>query len=482
MPRQVIMYELNEVPWPIIDLYTRVRPASALARALPQASCLTTICDDPEPLQPWRTWPALHSSMYTRDHNSYDLGQDPFTFRGEPIWDVASDAGRVVGIFGPMQSWPPRTFANGGFYIPDTFARSAATDPPTLERFQAFNLTMTRENTFSPSRDLSLRSLAAVGVDLLRLGLSARSLATISHHIFEEFRDDRHQAARSAMQALPSFDLYWRLHRQHSPDLSIFFTNHVAGMMHRYWGDGFPGYNSSSEYKSDPVYATFLVKAMDIFDRQLAAILKWAASRPNTIVLVTSSMGQGAISKESVNDTFVLDDAGRLSEALGFDAEVGSAMYPRTSYHFDSQGEAAAAVEVLGSVQSSVGDPLFQGLRVIGRSLSLAIDQTAWSRAHSRRISWAARDHLRTNGDVTNLGISVRTRTGGGNTAYHTPEGVFISIGAGVFPDNSRSPLSLLNVAPSVLKMLEVEIPHSYKGEVAATLNRNGRDQTERRT
>src|SRR5690348_18359172 len=88
--RDVILYELNEVPWSIVDYYVERRPGSNLAALLDGGQSLTTRhSDDPklQGLQPWRTWPSLHNSTY--DHNSFDLGQDPATFRGEPIWDVA---------------------------------------------------------------------------------------------------------------------------------------------------------------------------------------------------------------------------------------------------------------------------------------------------------------------------------------------------------------------------------------------------------
>ena len=146
MRRDVLVYELNEVPWQIIDLYVRRRPQSTLASVVQQAQCLVTVDDDPELLSPWRTWPTFHTGLYTKDHNSWALGQDPETFRGEPIWDVAERAGLRVGTFGVPQSWPPRQFANDGFCIPDTFARDPQTRPASLSRFQEFNLSMTAEN------------------------------------------------------------------------------------------------------------------------------------------------------------------------------------------------------------------------------------------------------------------------------------------------------------------------------------------------
>ncbi len=53
--RSVILYELNEVPWGIVDLYTQQRPKSNLASLLATGQALTTIDGDPAALSPWRT-------------------------------------------------------------------------------------------------------------------------------------------------------------------------------------------------------------------------------------------------------------------------------------------------------------------------------------------------------------------------------------------------------------------------------------------
>jgi hypothetical protein len=73
--RSVVVYELNEVPWSIVDLYRQHRSGSNLASLLSTGQALTTIDEDPAALSPWRTWPTLHKSMCTEEHNSYDLGQ-----------------------------------------------------------------------------------------------------------------------------------------------------------------------------------------------------------------------------------------------------------------------------------------------------------------------------------------------------------------------------------------------------------------------
>jgi len=471
--RDVILYELNEVPWSIVDYYVQRRPESNFAVLLEGGQSLTTRHrDEPElgGLQPWRTWPSLHSSTYA--HNSVDLGQDPATFRGDPLWAVAERAGLSVGLFGPLQSWPARRFRHGGFYVPDTFSRDSMTYPGSLRRFQAFNLAMTGLNGFSSDAALNPRALWGTGVDLLRRGLTVRSAGTLAAHLVREVRDARYKQLRAAMQVLPSFDLYWRLHRTHEPRLSIFFTNHVASMMHRFWGDAVPGYTDEHDYVADGVYGGFILAALDFTDHQLGRIRTFLASHPDSMLVLAASMGQGPVDPRfSDVGLFVLEDHRRLVARLGLaGAELGLTMYPHLSLVFADEAAARAAIAPLESVVVEGVGRLFGRFRVQGRTVAFGIVTVIDDPRAQRESVMAAR--FRPAGaerDVTarpaDLGVMVRSRVGGDNTAYHIPEGMLLAYGAGVARDPSRKEVDILDVAPSLLaNALDVEPAATMQG------------------
>ena len=468
-PRRVVIYELNEVPWRVVDLYVADRPRSHLARLLDDGLSLTTQNHDPAPLQPWRTWPTFHTSTYTAEHNSFELGQDPATFRGPSIWDAAEAAGLAVGLFGPLQSWPARPFAHGGFFVPDTFSRTADTFPAELRRFQQFNITMTRENTFSSVADPDPREMLATGVDLLRRGLTPGSLAALAGQLVRERRDPRYRGRRSMMQVLPSFDLYWRLHLQHRPHLSVFFTNHVAGMMHRYWGDWVPDYAGAEDYRPDPVFAEFVPTAMEVADRQLGRIRSYVDSHQDTIVVVAGSMGQGPIPYRHLDRTFVLEAPARLLDQLGLGtAEAGLAMYPRISLAFGSHDEARSSVDVLESLEGEGCGPMFRDFTVNGRTVSFEINFDRPDARDDEKLVFVHRDGVRVTLEPADVGIAVRRRTGGGNTAYHIAEGILLAYGTGITADPARVTVDILDVAPSLLvNVLHVEPPASMRGNAS---------------
>jgi len=409
----------------------------------------------------------LHASLYTDGHKSLDLGQDPNSFRGEPLWTTASDAGLRVGLFGPMQSWPPLSFPAGGFHVPDTFSRTSATNPPSLRRFQEFNLSMTQDNVFTSQARIKPVDTARAGIDMLMKGLSTSSVVRLSTHLLNERRDPRYRACRAMMQVLPSFDLYWRLQRQTSPHLSIFFTNHVAGTMHRYWGDGVPGYAEKFDYAVDSVFKTFIIEAMDLFDNQLRRMLRRASGRPNRMVLVASSMGQGPIPHYELGATYILSDAAQLMTTLGFErTEILMSMYPSAAILFETEEIANSAVAPLSSVQTDDG-PVLRDFRVAGRTVSFAVDCTrSIDSDHSQGVTYVpAMATAPVGAPLGSLGLAIERRLGGSNTAYHVPEGILICLRDGLEPNGSRQVVSILDVAPSILDWLGVEPSASMLGQ-----------------
>ena len=453
--KKIILYELNEVPWVVVDSFVASHPHSNLASLMARGQSLTTVLiNETAPLQPWRTWPSFHTSQLASDHNSIDLGQDPGTFHGATMWDAAETAGLTVGLFGPMQSWPARPLRTGGFWIPDTFARDEVCFPTSINRFQAFNLAATKENGFSPDTALRPGALARVGYDLVRRGMTAKTAWYLSRSVLRERKDGRNKAGRSILQALPCFDLYWRLHRRHAPALSIFFTNHVAGMMHRYWGDAMADYKTvEPDYVPDPVFATMITRAMEVADAQFGRIRRYVDNHPDTILMIAGSMGQEAIAKGHRPPQVVLSDPERLFKALGLGPiEVGSAMYPSYSLLLSKDDDPDAVIKAFGSLTAANGNAVLDRFRMTGRTLQFSVPYTSGVASPTELMTFTPLGATTSRTEqLDHLGMELRTRLGGANTGYHIPEGITVVYGKGIAPDPSRTRVDLLDKAPSIL-------------------------------
>jgi hypothetical protein len=318
---------------------------------------------------------------------------------------------------------------------------------------------MTRELGFSSDARLSPKGMALTGLDVVRKGLTPWSTRWIVQQLVRERREPRYKARRSIAQALPAFDLFWRLYRKSKPDLGIFFTNHVAGMMHRFWGDSVRDYAEENDYTPDEIFGRFIHDAMDVFDHQLGRITRFLDRSRNTVLIVASSMGQAGIPYHHIGETYVLKDAKRLAQTLELGVvQAGAAMYPENAIELADHDAAERAASKLRSVQCNDED-LFAKIRVEGRTVTFAIHIPGEGEELARQVRFgdSSDPSLRRSGTLDDVGIVVAERLGGGNTAYHIPEGILLTCGPGVSSDQSRERISVLEAAPGILARLGLE-------------------------
>jgi len=243
-------------------------------------------------------------------------------------------------------------------------------------------------------------------------------------------------------------------------------------MMHRYWGDWVPDYAEVEGYVPDPVFGHFVPDAMDMADRQLGRIRRSVQADPGTVLVVAASMGQGPIPYRHLDHTFVLDSPSTLLGALGLSqGEPGLAMYPRISFQFGNDEEAAASVAPLRSIAGPGCGAMFRDFMVNGRTVSFEINYDQIGDGMNETLTFHPRQDDSREAPPGQLGIALRPRTGGGNTAYHIPDGILLAYGAGIEPDDSRKPVDILDVGPSLLaNVLDVEPAAAMQG--TATLFR----------
>ena len=158
----LLLLEINEIPWRLLDRYRSTAGYGNIGRFFDRAETFTTLTQDTGTLQPWVTWPSFHRGIPNQEHGIRNLGQDPSTFRGVPIWDEYRRRGFSVGVCGSMQSWPPKDPGPGGFWVPDTFAQDERCIPATVEPLQRYNLNLVRMNGRVVSSTLGARSSAAL--------------------------------------------------------------------------------------------------------------------------------------------------------------------------------------------------------------------------------------------------------------------------------------------------------------------------------
>src|SRR5438552_790101 len=134
--RKVLLVELNEITWRLLDPLLARGALPAFSRLIDRGARGTTIAPEvPPDLDPWISWTTVYTGKTAADHGVKFLEQPPETVRGPRLWDIAAGAGKTVGIFGSIMSWPPRDDIRG-FWVPGTFSPDEQTFPTTLGAIQ----------------------------------------------------------------------------------------------------------------------------------------------------------------------------------------------------------------------------------------------------------------------------------------------------------------------------------------------------------
>ena len=318
--RKIIFFELNEVPWRIIDYYTQKYPDSALAQKLPQCYQYETHAVD-SVLSPWITWATLHRGVAANYHTIHHFNQNLTKINLEfpPIWQILSSNGFKTGVFGSLHSYPlPDNLNNYTFYVPDSFATNSECFPEKLSVFQEFNLSMARNSARNVSTKFPIEATLKLLTHLPALGLRVSTLLdTAKQLLAEQFKPYRKNRRRT-YQTVLAFDLFLKQLKTTKPDFATFFTNHVASSMHRYWAALFPqdyekfGYNSEwvSKYNGEIDFA------MSKFEQFFTQLIRFVDSNPEYTLWIASSMGQSATTAWMVKTQLNLTHAAKLMSAL----------------------------------------------------------------------------------------------------------------------------------------------------------------------
>jgi hypothetical protein len=471
--KKLILVELNEVPYRVIDAYCRERPRSTLAKLLSHCTQYQTVTEDKLALDPWISWPTLHRGVNDETHQILHLGQvdEEIDRKFPPIWQLLKQRGLQVGVFGSLHSSSVPADANQySFYLPDYFDSRVFAHPDGLRAFQELNLLMTRQSARNVTRKLPVGSFAKFLATAPSLGLTLSTVADSAAHLVSETFDRSLRIRRRAYQPLVMADLFLRQLERTRPDFATFYTNHVAAAMHRYWGAAFPeDYAQPLDGDWIRKYRGEIAFAMDKFDLILERLVNFVQSDPQYTLLVASSMGQGAIPAEKTFEFLTITDPGRFMALLGVPAEGWEerpAMVPVRCVLVQEQYRD----RLLGALGSLIiGDvPFLQNQRPVA-PLSYDERQRGFFQLFVQFDSYAGPDRVSLQGRSLRLeeaGLGMMAHEDSVNcTAQHVPGGSLLVYGAELRAGaGRREQISTLDVVPSILKFFGFDRPTYLRG------------------
>lgn len=472
--KKIFCYELNEVPWRVVDLYLQSYPNGALAKCLNSSHQFTTHTKDTGELHPWSTWPTMHRGVSNDTHNIRFLNQDLTSAKQwPPIWDILNKENITTGIVGSLQSYPVVRNKQMLFHIPDTFAAGPETLPARYSAFQALNLKLTGNNTAVTS-SIGLRD-AVQATNLIRSGVKLSTFGATALHLISERINPLYKSRRATMQPELAMDVLINCLKYSQPTYVSFFTNHVAGIMHRYWKYSFPeDFNYTIQSDTDKFHSKSIIKAMKQVDQHLGR-LKPILERHGYSLVICSSMGQQAIDRGEYTPELRISNFDKMLSNLSqpYKLKKNLAMHPDLAFEFESKSDLDNFRKEVASITDLDGKILFkETYKPIGLTLNLNMQKS------STVASEKALLHNGVKTKVETLGLEVFTRDIG--TGYHQPNGILALPGDGKL-HQSRSTIDSTNYLPTILKLLGVSPAQYMEKDVFSKLKETVTHTTSRR-
>ncbi|MFN4258904.1 MAG: alkaline phosphatase family protein [Gemmataceae bacterium] len=464
-PRKVLLIELNEITWRILGGLCRQGKLPMFSEFMNEGSWGTAIALEEAPyLDPWISWTTLYTGRPQEEHGVKFLEQPPETVRGPRVWELAADAGKTIGVYGSIMSWPPRANIQG-FWVPSTFAPGAETYPPHLWPIQELNLRHTRAHNPLDACQRKIPSLAEV-FHLLRLGLRPRTLLEAAAFLLQSKVTGRNPWKKVSLQPLINLDFFTKLYQEHQPDLATFHSNHVAHYQHRYWRS------------MDPT--PFLVKPSAAEQRRFGAAIEygyrvadrllqrvWRLTDDNTVVIVASGLGQRPYVVEDFSagrEVVRIRDIHQIIELCGVTGACVpiSMMAPQWNLQFTDMDKLRQAEQVLrGAWVTNPGTSLF-AFETVGNTINVNISQKNLKPLNLQ----ATCCFPDAGGRRFTLGELCVAQDATPKEGYHDPLGVVLMRGAGIRRGYHMRECTNLDFAPTMLHLLGVPIPSYMTGRV----------------
>ena len=289
--RSVIFYELNELPEKVLFYFIKKYPDSNFSNIFKKSAYFQTFVNEDRHLHPWSVWPSVHRGVSSTKHKINFINQNKSkSLNYPPLWEIISNSKKNVGIHGSLQSYPPKIHNNIKFYLPDTFAPDSKANPKELSSLQEFNLYLIKI-----SQGITRFSISRI-IKLLIINIKNKEIkfSTVSellfHYINSKF-SRKYLSRRSIFQSSITFDSFIHNLEKNNLVFSSYFTNHLAGMMHRYWKDLFPKSFKEKSYLASRFNRYSIILAMKKADLQIGKLMKYAENN-NSDLLIISGMGQ----------------------------------------------------------------------------------------------------------------------------------------------------------------------------------------------
>ena len=464
--RKIVLFEINEIPYRVLDYYVEKFPQSNLAKIFSGCTQYETETPDTGHLSPWITWSTLHRGVNNEKHGIQDFGEDMTQVDAEypQVWKLLMDNGVNCGVFASMHSYPPpKNYQDYAFFVPDPFAGGSEAHPKKIIPFQQFNLAMSRKSGRNVDTGIDMKSAVNLGISLPGLGIKVKTMAKVGNQLLQERIHDHLKTRRRTFQSVLAFDIFMKLLKSTKPDFCTCFSNHVASAMHRYWAAAFP-----NDYKQNNMDKEWLEKyggevdfAMNQLDSFIGDFVDFANANPEYQIWFVSSMGQKATQANMLRSETYCKNMPVFISTLGLSEgewEQRAAMHPQ----YNLQVNANKMADFRNTLQHT---------QLAGRLISFREKENGFfsidlghKNLEEESLFIDGKEISFAEAGLTNEPIDDET----GSTAYHVKEGVWFIFDPQKEDVNGARKYEVPSTAvvPQILKNFGVSVPDYMKASI----------------
>ena len=462
MNRKAIVIEVNEVPLRIFRHYQKLKPNSNIANLLERSLVLETKVKDVEAsvLYPSQTWGSLNTGV------EYDLHKihwynDPKPDIYPLYWKTLAENNLSVGLVSTLHSSPADSYINDEnykFVIPDCFASNNVTKPEVYQDFQALNTSATKENGRATTMKFPKQKAVATLVKSPVLGIKTKTLFDAAGLMAKIKTGKVNKERLRNVQFNLLADVFIKQLKSKDVDLAIFFTNHIAANMHRYWYGLFPEDYSLKLYDEAWIekYSSEILVSVELLDTFLGNIMSYCQQEKRSLILV-SSMGQAANKKlkETPKHTYKLKNIRKFLQHVcgdkNYSYEIDAAMVPQYSLKFNSEAEAQECFRTIEEYRQHFQN-IHMKMYINGQVITLAIG------LNKKANDFAIGDKSFSHQDLGFRKLMVEDHHSG----KHCPEGSLIIYNSDT-SSASQDTVDYLEYAPAILKFFGLDAPEYMK-------------------
>jgi len=414
------------------------------------------------PLISPRLWVTIFSGKKSAEHGVEFFGSSSSMVKTRRIWDIVSDKGHKVGVFGSFVTWPP--YEVNGFMIPSLFSIGPETYPDDYSFLQELTLGERKKNKPGLEAEAKgssrLGTMAGYAMKLKRHGVSTRTLLEsllflTGNMVLRPPQDERYWK-KATLHLKVCTEFFTHLHGLYKPDFSTFHIHLCDALAHRYWKYYEPDKFKDVDEKLVARYGRVIPQSYIDADRTVGDFID-AADKDTAIMLLSD---HGAQAMETLKESFRLKPDFFL-RLMGIEKKVIPANIGfMTFLYFSDKGllkEIAERVEAMSFVDD--GEKIFE---IIYEESLIGI--------RLREVFWGTSIPPERAIDVGDLGEAAFSDLFSPHkmdvSGDHKLEGVIIAAGPGIKKDETIPDASIYDITPTALALMGLEVARDMPGKV----------------